>query len=145
MPLGRNRFTNPANGDIYDWAINHKSEDAAGRSRAISHDAPTENRGLIRQVGAESPFVFTWQGTILARAQLIEMIGWYRLCRTQTIYLTDFAGDQYEVVISGFVPTRRRVLRNGRDFANAPYNVWDYSITIEVIAVRAGVWAGIDL
>jgi hypothetical protein len=72
------------------------------------------------------------------------MIAWWKLCETQTIYFKDFSGDEYEVIITEFLPVRERTIKNPRDYANAPYWFWKYDIAMEVIAIRSGTWAGVS-
>lgn len=143
MARTANRFINPATAVEYAWAVNHREEDDGGQERSIERGAPTGAVGLVRQQGDESPLTFRYKGTILTEAQLETMIDWYVLCRTQTIYFRDFAGDEYEVVITGFKPRRIAVVQNKRDLVNAPLWKWEYEIAMEVLTVRSGPWVGI--
>lgn len=134
-----NQFQDPAAVvTTYSWAINHSEEEDFGRDRQIEHSAPTSGVGLIRQQGEESPLVYRIAGTIFAEAQVTEFWEWFTLCRTQTIYFHDFAGDSYEVLISSFKPTRHRTIRNPKDFANAPLHFWRYTMEMEVVRVIDG-------
>ena len=144
MPEGRNTFIDPAGArPDYDWAINHSEEGEFGKARNIEHGANTANTGFVRQQSDAGPLTISVTGTILAKAQVQEMIAWFNLCETQTIYFTDFAGDQYEVTITSFKPTRHRTIRNPRDFANAPYWFWRYEMTMDVVRVIDSVWEGV--
>jgi hypothetical protein len=138
-----NIFTNPAApGDVYQWAINHSEEEESGRDRQIETRANTGNVGLVRQQGEMTPLLLRYTGTILEKAQLDEMLRWFRLCETQTIYFTDFAGDSYEVQISSFKPTRVRAMRNTRGLATNPLHYWRYTIEMHVLRVLAGSYTG---
>ena len=140
--MARNIFSNPSTGDVYAWAINHTEEEEGGRDRNIDFEANTGNVGLVKQQGELTPLTFSYSGTILTRAQLVEMNRWFKLCEEQTIYFTDFAGDQYEVLIDSFKPLRKRASRNPRGGAEAPYWYWTYTIKLTVLRVIGGTWAG---
>ena len=143
--MARNRFQDPAgNRANYDWQINHSEESAFGKTRNMERAALTgTGAGLVKQQTDSSPLVLKWNGTILHKAQVDEMIAWWELCETQTIYLHDFAGDSYEVIITSFNPTRHRTIRNPRDYANAPLWYWKYELECEVISIIDGPWAGV--
>lgn len=142
--MARNVFHDPA-GDLddYSWQINHSEEEEQGKSRSIEKTANTANTGFIRQQSDSDGLVLRYTGTILHRAQLREMVAWYNLCDEHSIHFTDFAGDQYEVIITDFKATRHRTIRNPRDFANAPYWFWRYEIGLEVLRIIDSVWEGV--
>lgn len=143
--MARNLFIDPAgNRPTYPWQINHSDEDEGGKARSIEESANTGGTGLVKQQADDQPIIFNYSGTILHKAQLVEFWAWFQLCATQTIYFTDFAGDEYEVLITAFKPTRHRTIRNPRDFANAPLWYWKYTISIEVIRVISGVMEGVS-
>jgi hypothetical protein len=135
--MARNRFTNPADGSFYDWQINHADEDAVSKSRNITRSGTTDNVGVVRQQGDAGPLTLKYSGTILHRAQLVEFWRWFEISRDQTIYFTDFDGQEFEVQITEFSPQRHRTLRNPRD-PSAPLHYWTYSITLDVFAIRTG-------
>jgi len=142
-----NVFTNPKTGATYSWAINHAEEEATGKDRTFEHTAPTAHGsdpgvGLIRQQGSEGPMVLKYSGTILSLAQHQEFVAWFNLCRTQSIWFRDFAGDEYEVIISSYAPKRERVMHNPRGGETARNFIIRYSISMEVLAIRSGMWAG---
>lgn len=141
--MARNRFTNPKNAATYDWQVNHSEEEEFGKRRSISHGALTGGTGLVRQQADDQPLVLQLKGVIFHKAQLEQMIDWFALCETQTIYFKDFSGDEYEVIITEFLPVREKTVKNPRDFANAPLWFWRYDIAMEVIAIRAGTWVGV--
>lgn len=138
-----NRFTNPQTNAFYDWPINHNEEGDIGKSRQMGDGAATNDIGLIPQQGAPTPLILVWKGTILKRAQLVAMVGWYQLCDSQSIYVSDPAGNSYEVLITDFTAQRKPTIRNPQDQANAPTWYWTYTITMRVLRVLAGEWAGV--
>lgn len=139
-----NVFTDPLTGAQYAWPINHDTEESVGKKRGISHSAPTGLIGLNRQQADSSPLVLKWKGTILTRSQVVNMIAWWQICESRSIYIQDFEGNKYEVIIIDFQPQRVRVARNLRDLVNMPLHIVQYSIEMEVLNILAGVWAGVS-
>lgn len=135
-----NLFIDPAGvRATYAWAINHDEEQDTGLSRTIDHTANTAGTGLVRQQGADDPITLTYAGTILDVAQHREFLAWVELSKHRTIFFRDFAGDEYEVLITAYKAPRTRVARNPRDPAH-PW-IWHYTLTMEVVTIRAGVYA----
>jgi hypothetical protein len=139
----RDKFVNPLNSESYEWDISHSDEEPMGKTRQITESANTANTGLVKQQGDVQPLVMKYNGTILKRSQFKEFWRWFELCETQTIYFTDFDGQEYEVIITDFAPKRQRTVRNPRDAANTPLHYWNYSITMEVIRVIKGDLEGL--
>lgn len=139
-----NAFVNPANGERYDWPINHADEDAVSKTRSISRSGTTNNVGAVRQQGDDGPLTMKVSGTILHRDQLRAFWKWYALCRTQTIYFYDFDDQGYEVQITEFSPTRHRTLRNPRD-PSAPMHYWTYSLTLDIYRFLVGDMAAMGV
>lgn len=137
-----NEFIDPKTAKKYAWAVNHSEEGETTVARSVSNGAKSGN-GLVIQQADDQPLVFKYSGVIFHKAQVEEMRDWYLLCRTQTIYFKDFAGDEAEVIITGFRPTRHRTMRNPRDFANAPLWFWRYEIEMHVVRVISGMWEGV--
>lgn len=138
MPLpGRDCFTDPATGDEYNWHVNHNVEQAFGKQRNVERTARTGFQGYVRQQGDDGPLILQFQGEILHRAQYQQMWHFYHLCETQTIYFTDFFGDEAEVQITHFTPTRVRVAKNPSD-PSIPFHRWDYTIEMDVVRVISG-------
>lgn len=137
-----NKFINPSNAAEYAWPVNHSEEAEAGVARTITHGANTATTGLVRQQADDQPLTFQFAGTIFEEAQLEEMLVWYGLCKTQTIYFEKYNGDKFEVIITDFKPTEKRTIHNPKDFANAPLWYWGYTITMEVIRSLGSVWDG---
>lgn len=144
MAINRNIFKDPAGVQPdFAWPFNHSEESEGGKTRNIAYGANTANTGFVRQQSDDRPIGFGFSGAILERSHLEQMIAWYALCDSQTIYFEDFAGDEYEVIISSFKPTRLRTIRNPRDLANAPYWYWRYEITLDVVRVISGPWTAV--
>lgn len=139
----RDKFTNPANGESYEFDIGHAEEEPTSKTRQITNSANTANTGLIPQQGASQPLVLKYSGTILKASQHKEMWRWFELCETQTIFFTDYDGNEYEVMITDFAPKRQSTIRNPRDPQNAPLHYWTYSISMQVIQVRSGELSGV--
>lgn len=136
--MPRNRFTNPADGSHYDWPVNHSEEEPTGKTRSITRAANTGNVGAVRQQGDDGATVLSYTGTINTRAQLQQFWAWYVLSRTQTIYFTDYDGQEYEVQITGFQPKRVRKLTSVSRDAGMPHHYYTYTITMEVLGFLAG-------
>lgn len=139
----RDTFINPANGEKYEWKIGHKAEEPTSKTRQITESANTGNTGLVKQQGDVQPLILKYSGSILHASQHSEMWRWYELCETQTIFFQDFMGNEYEVIITDFAPKREPTIRNPKDFKNAPFHYWTYTITMEVIRVIKGELAGL--
>lgn len=122
----------------YPWPLNHTVEEKGGKARSVTNTAPTGVVGLVREVNSSGPITMTWKGKIFTVAQLTEMWHWWQLCETQTIFIQDFAGEKYEVMIEEFDPVRVAVARNLHDPANAPTWMWEYTITFSVLGILAG-------
>lgn len=136
-----NRFTNPANDNYYDWVINHQEEEDVGLGRSIEPTASTSGvGGLVIQQGADDPMVLSYRGTILEEAQHEEFIDWSNLCKTQTIVFKDFAGEEYEVLMT-YRSRRERVAHNPRGGTAAPLHIWRFSMTMHVVQALSGAWA----
>lgn len=133
----RNRFTNPANGDFYDWVLNHSDEEESGHTTTVNRTANTGGTGLVRQQGDDGPWLLRYTGTILDRSQHQAMMRWKQISRGQTIYFKDYDGQEYEVVINQYTARRVRVLRNRRD-PSMPFHRFEYTIEMEVVRFIAG-------
>lgn len=142
MPRTPNKFKDPKTATTWEWPVNHSEEQETGVSRSVQHGAKTAG-GLVRQQADDQPLNLRYSGTIFHKAQVTEMIHWFQLCATQTINFEDFAGDEYEVLITSFQPVRKRTIRNPRDFTNAPLWYWTYEIEMEVVRVIKGIWTGV--
>jgi hypothetical protein len=132
--MSANTFTNPADSSTYAWPRNHgvDGEQEFGMERSIERTATTDGIGVVRQQGADEPLTLELAGFITAQAQHDAFVDWAQLCRTQTIYFTDFDGNQYEVIITAF---RSRRAPTGASF------LWQYTLSMDVISVISGDWA----
>jgi hypothetical protein len=139
MTRTANRFTDPPTGLVYDWPLNHQAEEEAAPMRSVTHTATTSGSGLVWQQGEDEPIVFTFTGTVLDPAQHEAFTGFSRACKDHTIIFRDFAGEEYEVLMS-YKPRREGVVRNFRGGTVAPYHIWRYTMTLQVIQVISGNW-----
>lgn len=134
----------------YTWAINHDTMDPGGRRRTTAQTAVTSGIGIVRQQGSETPLGMTLKGTILTEIQRLQFVGWWTLCRTQTIYFYEFSGEQYEVIITDYNDVKVRVAYNKND-ATIPYHVYTYTLVMDIIQtlsptawVQAELGAGLN-
>lgn len=96
-------FVDPLTGNTYDWPFNPSwdAETKAGtgysqKARQIERTSNTGNNGATRQQGDDGPFIMHWEFPVFTSAHEEALWNWYELCDTQTIYLNDFDGEQYE-------------------------------------------------
>lgn len=139
----KDTFIDPLTGREYIWKVGHEEEQAVGKSRNVTHSGNTAGTGLIRQQGEPAPLILKYAGKILHLSQYEEFWAWYQLCESQTIYYRDYFGEEFEVVITQFEPIRKPTVRNPKDFANMPRHYYTYTITMEVVKVRAGALVGL--
>jgi hypothetical protein len=138
-----NRFTDPLTAGYYDWQVNHNEETVLGKTRNVTESAPTGLVGLIKQQSEESPLVLGLKGKILHKNQHDQFVGYWIICHDRSIYFRDFAGNEYEVMILDFLPTRKMCARNPADPIGAPLWTWDYEIKMDVLRVISGDWVGV--
>lgn len=139
----QNVFTDPTNGEKYTWSINHSEEaDATGKDRGITYGGNTGGTGLVAQQGDSGPLEFHLTGSVLQEEQHDAFIDWYNRCEDRTIYWTDMAGDEYEVQITSYKPTRKRTIKNPRGGSKAQLWYWKYEMVLRVIRVISGPWEG---
>jgi hypothetical protein len=128
-----NKFINPANGDTYEWPINHQEEEEVGSQLSIQATATSSGvGGFVLQQGAGSPAVLRYSGTILDPVQHDAFFLWTVLCQSQTIVFQDFEGAQYEVIMA-FQSRRERVAHNPRGGTRAPNHIWRFSMQMHVV------------
>lgn len=136
-----NTFSDPAGiVPAYPWPVNHTTEEETDASRAISDGAPTSDIGLLPQQGVQKPLILVWKGTLFTAAEKANMDAWYGLCDSQSIYLTDFSGSHYEILITDWAALRKGVAQNMR--GKLPW-VWEYTLTMRILRVISGDWAGV--
>lgn len=139
-----NIFTDPSGVvDAYSWYINHSTEEEVQNSRQMADGAPTSDIGLMPQQGVPYPLVFQWKGSLFRQADKDVMDAWYGLCQVQSIYLTDFTGSKYEVLITDWDVQRIPVANNMRG-GHIPW-MWKYTIIIRVLTVISGDWADLAI
>jgi hypothetical protein len=144
-----NQFIDPVTNETWNWQVNHKDETGGGSTSANSglqrnftYSSPTSNIGLIRQQAAATPLTLGYKGTFLKRVQHQEFLRWWTKCEFYSIFLRDFAGELYEVMITGYNPQRKPVAINPQDpgdpSTHAPLWVYDFEIDMDVISFLSG-------
>lgn len=91
-------FTNPADGTTYVWPHNPPPDSIqpAQKQRQIDRTSNTGNVGAVKQQGDDGAFIIHWEPVIYVEAHETALWTWYQLCGRQSIYLTDFNGEQFE-------------------------------------------------
>lgn len=142
MAYYRVQLYDPSPGGLgaYNWQINYSDEGEFGQERNIDATENLAGTGFIVQQGGENPMTISVSGTILHQNQHVKFVQFYKRSQNQTLIFTDFTGEQYEVMIRAYKPTRKRTLRNPRD-KTIPSHYYTYSMEMMVLSVRAGVWA----
>lgn len=93
------RFTNPKTGSFYVWTLNPGFQGVtqpATKQRNITRTSNTANVGATKQQGDDGAYILHWEPEIFHRSQEEALWTWYKLCKTQSIYFTDFDGSEYE-------------------------------------------------
>lgn len=92
-------FTNPATGAQYVWPHNPPPDgitQPSQKQRQIDRASSTGNVGATKQQGDDGPYILHWEPLVFTAAHEEALFTWYALCDTQTIYLTDWNGEEYE-------------------------------------------------
>ncbi len=93
------RFTDPRTGVFYDWATNPGWDQVttpAGKQRSVTRTSNTSNLGVTRQQGDDGPVILHWEPFVYTEAQEVQLWFWYDLSTRQTIYLSDWNGEESE-------------------------------------------------
>jgi hypothetical protein len=89
-------FTNPADNSTYVWPRNPLTEGAHEKPRNIERTSKTGNVGATKQQGDDGPYILDWTVDAFDSSFETALWTWYVLCQKQTIYLTDWLGEQNE-------------------------------------------------
>lgn len=129
----KNRFTDPATGNSYDWTFNQawEGDQRSGAHLNLTFTSSTAGAALP-QIGELQQETMTLSGTILRREQHEAFIEWAQLCRTQTIYFTDHDSDDYEVVIVSYSWRRQGVGLNPSD-PGMPFHIYRYELVMAIV------------
>lgn len=146
-----NTFIDPTNGETYEWPINHNDETGSsakgggmgGLERNYTVSAPTSLNINIRQQAANDPLSLSWKGVALTRAQHQEFLRWFGKCSHHSIILRDFSGDEFEVVITAYIPQRTPVAQNRNDMENASTWYYSYQLDMDVLTALSGDYVGL--
>lgn len=117
-------FTNPLTSATYQWEVNPTAdqEQPLTKQRAIERTANTGHVGAVKQQGDDGPLILDWQIIVQSSAMELALWQWYTLCRTQTIYVTDWTGEEYEGQII--------LLSRARKASATGYSVWQVQFEI---------------
>lgn len=139
--MAQNVFSDPAGVRTpWAWDFNHAEEGETGLDAGVQATANTGGVGFILQQDDVAPRTLSFTGSILKRAQLVQMLQWTHLSEQHSIYLTDFAGDKYEIVITSFRTARKRG-RNVRGGTQAPMWYWTYTLEATILRELIGPYA----
>lgn len=127
------KFTNPATSATYTWERNPSADTVTPKSRQVERTSTTGNVGAVKQQGDDGTYILDWQINILDAAMETALWEWYMLSRTQTIYVTDWAGEEYEVQI---VAISRQRVPGALALTNNQYMV--YEVQMEVYRFISG-------
>lgn len=124
-------FTNPQTGDTYTWPVNpdENTEQALAKVRQIDRTSNTANVGAVRQQGDDGSLTLDWSVTVDSDEMELALWQWYVLCKSQTIYVTDWNGEKYEGQIIMLSRTRQNTF--------PPSAV--YEIQFEIYTLLSGV------
>jgi hypothetical protein len=95
-------FTNPANGATYVWPVNPTWDaitQPATKAITIERTSNTANVGAMKQQGDTGPYIQHWEPLIFHEAHELALWEWWALSLKQTIYMTDWNDETYEVQI----------------------------------------------
>lgn len=108
------KFVNPANADTYLWPLNPgwdaESKSGTGyqqKQRQIERTSNTGNVGATKQQGDDGPFIYHWEFIVVTADHEQALYTWYQTCKTQSIYLYDFNGEQSEGQITTAARSRQ--------------------------------------
>jgi hypothetical protein len=132
-------FTNPKDGSTYTWNINpgYTGIQPQTKTRQIQRTSNTGNVGTTKQQGDDGPYILDWQVEVFHQAQQVAMWHWYTLCKYQTIYVTDWEGNQYEGQITSMKDQWVGVLAGPGD-ATARRGYSQMEMTFEVYRFISG-------
>ena len=119
-------FTDPRLSVSYTWPVNPISETAVAKARAIERTSNTGNVGSTKQQGDDGDLIFDWQINVLSSDMETRLWSWYMLCKLQTIYVTDWLGEQYEGQIIQLSRQRQPAQIGGQNWAvyDLQFEVW---------------------
>lgn len=140
-------FTDPASAvSPYAWAYNpppDTGESPATKQRTIERTSNTGVVGATKQIGDDGPYVLHWEPLVFSEAMEQKLWEWYVLCKKQSIYVTDFNGEEYEGQLITMSRQRIGVLGgavSGSDITSKRY-YRKYVVEFEVWRFISGVLA----
>lgn len=96
--MSRVVFTDPKTNTTYTWANNPPWDgiQPQTKQRQIERTSNTGNVGVTKQQGDDGSYILDWKVHVFTEAHHEAMWAWYAKCKLQTIYLTDWLGNEYE-------------------------------------------------
>lgn len=141
MAYGRDTLVDPSGVvGTYVFDIGHDEEEEFGSTTSIERTANTSGTGVVMQAGEPVIDPIRITGKAMKLSQYQKLVAFERQSKLNTLIWTDFFGDSYEVVISSFKAKRVRTLLNRRDLPNMRYHIYQYTLEMTVVTVRAGAW-----
>lgn len=91
-------FINPKTNATYVWPVNPPPDgpQQTQKLRQIQRASNTGNVGVTKQQGDDGSFILHWTFNVFHAAHQQALWQWYMICKSQTIYLTDWEGNEYE-------------------------------------------------
>lgn len=137
-----NQFYDPVLPETYDWRINHLSQTGPSREDNTSYEGKSGTLGVMGFQGQDQPLIIELKGRILYKDEYKKF--WEYRHKTNSFKFTDFEGNSYEVTMTGLTMEKIRVAWNLQD-PNMRYHVWDYTMTLRILTIIAGDFAGLGI
>lgn len=136
------QFHDPVGNTTYAWPVNYLSQEGPARVANVSFDSQANGLGVMATEGDISPLILSLSGTILHKAQHITFLTYFKM--ENTFRYTDEEGNEYEVTMDAYEPTKERVLWNPRD-VNMRSHKWTYKMRLRVVRIISGDYYGVVL
>jgi hypothetical protein len=119
----------------YEWAINHSTEDALRVGVRRDLGGPNVQVAIVRQQSYDGALKLHLEGFIFDPAQLAAFTDFFNDSEdVAPLIYRDAAGEEFWVAITALDTPKQR-LRGG--------HYWRYTMELDVLAVLAGVYAGV--
>lgn len=133
-------FYDPVTATTYEWPVNYLQQEGPARVANVSFDSQASSLGVIATEGEVSPLVLQLQGTILHKEQHLTFLAYF--AKENTFRYTDEEGNEYEVTMDAYEPTKERVRWNPRDPLMRSHK-WTYRMRLRVIRIISGDYVGV--
>lgn len=128
-------FHDPVADTTYEWPVNYLQQEGPARVSNVSYDSQASALGVIATEGEVAPLVLTLSGTILHKEQHLTFLTYFRL--EHTFRYTDEEGNEFEVTMLSYEPTKERVRWNPRD-PDMRMHKWTYKMALRVVRIIDG-------